>query len=233
MIRQLGRTGKRALKALLGQDLFLHTEANVRKCRFGSTYGGWDVALEGVGPDTVVYSAGVGEDASFDMALIEHFKLVVHAFDPTPKSIDWVHHQRFPANFIFHAYGLADYDGQAAFNPPENPDHVSHTMLERLSTAEKAINVPVKKLKTIMTELRHGRIDILKMDIEGAELQVLRDLLNSEIRPTQILVEFHHRFPNVGVRKTKESIQDLRKGGYRLFSVSESGEDLCFIYNPE
>jgi len=39
------------------------------------------------------------------------------------------------------------------------------------------------------------------MDIEGAEYEVIDDLIASGIRPKQILVEFHHRFKNVGVKK--------------------------------
>jgi len=33
----------------------------------------------------VVYSLGIGEDISFDLALIEKYGARVHAFDPTPK----------------------------------------------------------------------------------------------------------------------------------------------------
>jgi hypothetical protein len=42
----------------------------------------------------------------------------------------------------------------------------------------------------------------MKMDIEGAEYEVLDGLLSSPIKPTQLLVEFHHRFPGIGLEKT-------------------------------
>jgi len=47
--------------------------------------------------------------------------------------------------------------------------------------------------------------------------------------PTQILAEFHHRFPNVGIKKTRKAIEDLKKMGYGLFSVSTTGEELSFL----
>lgn len=196
---------------------------------FGSEYAGWDVATEGLDNNSIVYSFGVGEDVSFDLALIDRFGMTVHAFDPTPRSIQWVKRQDMPAAFILHEYGVASYDGLATFSPPENPDHVSHTMLERASTREAAITVDVKRLATIMAELGHARIDVLKMDIEGAEYEVIRDLLDGPIRPDQVLVEFHHRFPEVDVDETSTAIELLRQAGYALFSVSPSNEEFCFV----
>ncbi|MBP1928349.1 FkbM family methyltransferase [Methanolinea mesophila] len=202
-----------------------------KKERFGSRFGGWDVAVEDISKDSVVYSFGIGEDASFDLEMIQRLGVTIHAFDPPPKSIQWVHEQHFPDSFIVHEYGLADFDGVIKFNPPKNPNHVSHTILDRPETGNNAIIVDVKKLKTIMRELEHQHVDILKMDIEGAEYQVIHDLIESKIIPTQILVEFHHRFPNVGVPATEEAIMELKKAGYCLFSVSGNNEDFCFIFN--
>ena len=80
-----------------------------------------------------------------------------------------------------------------------------------------------------MRELGHSNIDILKMDIEGAEYTVIDDIINSGIRPLQILIEFHHKFPDVGVNISKEYINKIRNIGYHLFSVSKTGEEYGFI----
>ena len=80
-----------------------------------------------------------------------------------------------------------------------------------------------------MESLSHNHIDILKMDIEGAEYDVIDDILSSNIAIKQILVEFHHRFPNVGLKKTKETIKKLNNFGYRIFHISNNGEDYSFI----
>jgi FkbM family methyltransferase len=138
-----------------------------KKERFGSQYGGWDVAVEPITKTSVIYSFGIGTDASFDTEMIKQYDVTVHAFDPTPKSIEWIKKQRFPQTFILHEYGLADFDGDILFNPPENPDHVSHTILDRQETKDNAIVVKVKKMATIIDELGHDTIDVLKMDIEA------------------------------------------------------------------
>lgn len=80
-----------------------------------------------------------------------------------------------------------------------------------------------------MRDLGHDTIDLVKMDIEGAEYQVLEDIINSKIFPTQILVEFHHRFPEIGLQKTKDAINLLKKSGYCIFSISPMKDVFGFI----
>jgi hypothetical protein len=41
-----------------------------------------------------------------------------------------------------------------------------------------------------MEENNHDHIDLLKLDIEGAEIKVLENMLNHNIYPNYVLVEF-------------------------------------------
>lgn len=220
------------MKAALGKEPIVLLDVRRNRLRLGSEYGGWEIIANGLDAQSVVYSFGVGEDASFDIALIERFGLSVHAFDPTPKSIDWVKRQGFPSQFVLHEYGVGASDGEVNFYPPEDASHVSYTMLERASTKSAVTTVPVKRLKTIMAELGHTRIDLLKMDIEGAEYEVIADLRDSDIRPAQLLVEFHHRFPGVGARRTLKAVKDLRAIGYRVFFIASSNDEFGFVHEP-
>jgi len=222
---------RRVPAVLLGRDIFFRTTSGYHGQveRFGSAACGWSIITDGIGSDSVVYSFGIGEDASFDISLVNRFGLCVHAFDPTPKSIEWVRSQTFVDKFVLHEFGLAAVDGEVTFNPPDNPMHVSHTILDRPSTRARAISVPVKKLKTIMSALGHTHIDILKMDIEGAEYAVIDDLVKCGIQPKQILIEFHHRVSCVGIAKTKTAVAQLRSMGYALFSLSSNGEEFGFV----
>lgn len=228
-MRRLLQLARRLTRAMVGRDFFARRDLHCRTERFGSDYGGWEVAVDGLNDRSIVYSFGIGEDVTFDRALIERFGLTVHAFDPTPRSLRWVGQQALPAGLIVHRYGLADRDESLDFFPPVNPAHVSHTILGSPSTAKQAISVPMKRLDTIMRELGHRRVDVLKLDIEGAEYGVIEDLLRSGARPGQLLVEFHHRFPMVRIEQTKATIAALRRAGYRLFAVSSSGEEYGFL----
>lgn len=195
----------------------------------GSEYGGYIVDESRLGPDSVVYSVGIGEDASFDFSLIERCGTTVHAFDPTPRSIAWVEAQSGPQQFFFHPWGVAGYDGVARFTPPVDPTHVSHTVLSREAASGPPIEVEVRRLRTVMRELGHERLDVLKMDIEGAEYEVIEDLLASAIPVDQLLLEFHHHLPGVALERTEAAIDALEAAGYRIFGMRESGRELSFI----
>jgi FkbM family methyltransferase len=220
---------KRRIRIFLGKDINQKVQITCSTERYGSDYGGWIVCPYYIDSNSVIYSFGVGEDASFDIALIEKFGAVVFAFDPTPKSINWVKEQNFSDKFKMHLYGIASSDGEILFYPPSNPEHVSHTILPDLSSKDKAITVPVFRLSTIMKKLGHEQIDVLKMDVEGAEYDVIRDIIESNISIKQILVEFHHRTRNVDLSKTREAIHQLNRAGYSVFAVSDRGDEYSFI----
>jgi FkbM family methyltransferase len=221
------RSVHRMFRALRGKELWQRAQIRCETAWLGNPGARWCVCPQGLSAESVVYSAGVGEEISFDLGLIERFGMRIHAFDPTPRSIAWVRDQALPKEFVFHPYGIAELDGRCRFNPPRDPLHVSHTVLQRAGSGP-ATELPVHRLETILRMLGHRQIDLLKMDIEGAEYGVLADLLAGRVAVKQLLVEFHHRWPEVGIAKTKHAIGMLQEAGYRVFSVSPSGEEYGF-----
>jgi FkbM family methyltransferase len=230
-LQDTARFAKRAVRAIRRQELWQGAQIKRQRMKLGKEGACWSVCPQELSATSVVYSFGVGEDVSFDLALIERFGSQVQAFDPTPRSIEWLHSQTVPPGFVFHAYGVAEFDGNCSFVPPENPAHVSHSMVARESS-RPAIEVPVHRLGTILKILGHEHIDLLKMDIEGAEYGVLADMLACGVPVKQLLVEFHHRWPQLGIEKTKQAIRALNAAGYRIFSVSPSGEEYGFLMPP-
>jgi len=227
VLHNSGRHFKRLLRAARGKELWRNIESRCETLSLGNEGASWCICPTMLSESSVAYSFGVGEDISFDLELICRFRLHVHAFDPTPRSIAWVHSQTLPREFVFHTYGVAGADGMRKFAPPVNPAHVSHTMLQR-DTPWPAIEVPVRRLSVILNSLGHEKIHLLKMDIEGAEYEVLPSLLDSRILVDQLLIEFHHRWPEVGVEKTSRALRELKLSGYRIFYVSPSGEEYSF-----
>jgi FkbM family methyltransferase len=178
---------------------------------------------------SVVYSVGIGEDISFDLELIERLRVKIHAFDPTPKSVAWLNAQNLPREFIFHPIGVSDLDGVAKFYPPRNPKFVSQSLRYDGGVANKAIILQVRRLSTIMAELQHPQIDLLKLDIEGAEYQVLEDLTRSSLPIGQIVVEFHHGRYGISIEETRNAIENLCRNDYRIFSISENEVEYSFV----
>lgn len=224
------RRVKRTLNALRGKDIFQNIQTTCSKISLGNDHACWSICPGLLSGKSIVYSLGVGEDISFDLEVIRGFGCQVFAFDPTPRVVHWIATQSLPTEFKFHALGVAGCDGISHFTPPANPAHVSHTLLQR-GTSPAVIKLPVRRLITIMQEFGHTQIDLLKMDIEGAEYEVIADLLAERIRVKQLLVEFHHRWHEVGIMKTKKAIQALNDAGYLIFDVSSTGEEYSFLLN--
>lgn len=200
---------------------------------YGTEYGGWPVIEKLMDSDCVVLSFGLGEDISFDLGVIDSFNCRVIGFDPTPKSVQWLAKQSLPEQFEFINVGLAGETGTITFNAPENPEYASYSATHEFSTSgtdnQKKIVLPVKDLNTLVSELSLERIDVLKMDIEGSENEVIESLKDSAIRPIQILVEFHHRIHGTGFARTKAALDTLESMGYRLFHISDLGDEFSLV----
>jgi FkbM family methyltransferase len=185
----------------------------------GNEYGGYLVDESSLRPDSVVYSLGVGKDISFDLAMIEAFGVAIDAFDPTPEVKAWLATQTLPSQFRFHDVGIADTDGNIAFYLPPRSDYISHSIVHARQYSSDSIQVPIARLSTVMRQLGHLRIDVLKMDIEGAEYAVIEDIVRSNIHVGQILVEFHHRLSGVGTSRTRRALELLEARGMKVAHV--------------
>jgi FkbM family methyltransferase len=179
-----------------------------------------------------VYSFGIGDTIDFERVLIERFGAEVHGFDPTPSVGPLLKTMKVPAGFHFYPWALADHDETLELYPRLRRDETSssgmYTLVGEAGAVSRGLTVTAKRLSTIMADLAHDAIDVLKMDIEGAEYRVFSDLLQSEIRPTQILVECHHRFEAIGKDKTRAVVQQLARTGYRVAFVSLYGREVTF-----
>ncbi|MDH3305285.1 MAG: FkbM family methyltransferase, partial [Gammaproteobacteria bacterium] len=193
---------KRFIKRISGKELWLKTEVE----REVLETGGW-IYIPGIlGPASVVYSLGVGDSIDFDMDLIHQFSLTVHAFDPTPFSEEWIASLELPANFVFHAWAAAGKDGSLRlFRRVSKRGRKSKVMWTAEGDAgddADFIDAPAYTIRSMMEKLGHEKIDVLKIDVEGAEYEILDGFRKEDQLPTQLLVEFHHRFPGIGKQRT-------------------------------
>jgi FkbM family methyltransferase len=185
--------------------------------------------------DAVILSVGLGSDVSFDLEIIRRFGCLVHAFDPTPKSAEWLRQQALPPQFRYYELGLADYDGEAHFALPEaRPDWDCYVAsAPDATTAADSHSGQVRRLETLADLVGTTRIDVLKMDIEGNEYDVISDMLAGDIRPRQLLFESHHRREfRENLPRARETVAALQDAGYRIFARSARGLEFSMCFAP-
>ncbi len=193
--------------------------------RIGSRYGGWIVPTDFLHPKGICYSAGSGEDITFDLELARRFGCEVYAIDPTPRS------QRYVGDVAagvpgFHSVpmGLWSSTRRMRFYAPRDRHEVSHSIanLQRTMDFFEADCVTVADL---MARNGHRELDLLKMDIEGAEYDVLRNIIATEVRVRILCVEFHR--PGA-LQRTIRMARQLKQAGFELVSVD--GFNFTFLY---
>ena len=183
-VERFARHGKKA-----GFGLWLRPRPQGPIETLGTGYGRWRLPLDELGEGSVCYCAGVGEDTQFDEALMARGHKVL-AFDPTPRAIAHAEQvrQQWP-QYRFSAVGLWDENTAVDFFVPKDPRHVSHSILNLQNTTD-SFHAKVCTLETLMSENGHESIDLLKIDIEGAEHRVIADILRQGIYPRVICLEF-------------------------------------------
>ncbi len=223
---KLHTKAKICLKQALGLEIKENIDITLPLLKVGNNGCDWIICPKMVKSGDIVYSFGIGTDISFDEEVISRFGVNVFAFDPTPRSMQWLENQKLPQNFKAFEIALSNADGEISLSMPSNSQHVSY----QFRTHQEATEVfAAKKLSTIMSENQHKILSICKIDIEGAEIQVIQDIVSEQVQIQQLLVEFHHRFEPNGLEMVKSSISLLRKNGYKLFAIAESCEEFSFV----
>lgn len=184
--------------------------------RNGTAYGRFRIPLSLLRRDMVCYCAGVGEDISFEEDLIRRVGCQVVAFDPTPRSIQFIaQHAAGLERFQFQPIGLWKRDETLRFYEPENPKNVSHSVVEGAGQ-RKFFEAPCRRLSSYMREHGHTELGLLKMNIEGAELAVFETLIEDDVRPLVILSTIDHPSYFQAVAAVRRVI----RYGYDLVHVS-------------
>lgn len=180
-----------------------------------STGCNWNFCPDGIDNESIVYSGGVGRDITFEHGLVREFGCSVVLFDPSPTGLETM---ALPENqipqFQHHPVALAGECGTLRFAPPREEKEGSWFMQEG-NTA--TIEVPCVDLATLMERCGHKHIDLLKIDVEGAEYEILDDLLSRRLPVRQVLVEFHHGIlPGIQRSQTIRTLLKMSLAGYRL-----------------
>jgi FkbM family methyltransferase len=199
-------------------DLFFKNKNCVR---FGGDAPYW-IYPKNFSKKSIVYSAGVGKDVSFELDLIKKYRCNVFVFDPSPTGKETVSKLK-KVPFKFFTQGVSGENKKVEFNLPDNKEEGSYS----ISKGGKKISFDCISVSSFFRKNHHKKIDLVKLDIEGFEYEVLADILKNNLPVNQIVLEYHHHFKNISILKTIKSILALYNAGYKI--VYKNVDDFTFV----
>lgn len=184
--------------------------------RLGTYYGGWWIPAADLPPGAAL-CVGAGTDVSLEVEL-QRLGHRVYAVDPTPRAVEFVaeHHP----DLTLLPVGVWTHEGQLSFRRDETwPDSWAVEDDSVLGTSAGSTSdletFEVTTVRRLMERVGESELTLLKLDIEGAEHAVVRQLIEDGVRPSSIGVEFDdHR-----ARAILATTRLLRDHGYDLWQL--------------
>ncbi len=227
----------------------------------GTDYGGWtfvdDVRLN----NSSIISCGLGEDASFDIEAAEKYGAVVFCVDPTPRAIQHFNEitsrigeknskdymtigaqtidcydlsKITESQLILCEKAIWNQNTHLKFFAPPDPTHVSFSIINfqnNYLTNTSSITVEAITIDRLISDFDIKNMQILKLDIEGAEIEVILDMLSKGICPNQLLVEYDELL--MPSKKSKLRVESAHKAlinaGYVL--IYRDFTNFTYIFN--
>ena len=228
---------------------------------FGSEYGNWKFIHTNTLYNSIIISAGVGEDISFDVEYINFYNSTVIFVDPTPRALEYLKtvkeclgmpkSQEYKKggfqntssynltnikdnNFIIYKKALwSESDKELNFYFPENERNVSSTLINsNFEKKRKYIKVETISLEQILKENLINKLELIKVDIEGAEIEVITSMINKKIFPNQLLLEIDYLRRNTisSIFKSIIFVKKILNSGYKLIKINNY-ENYLFVRN--
>ena len=223
------RKAKMKMKQLSGKEPLIKVNIKLDI----ENYSNWELAPALLKEGDIIYSFGICDDIGFELDVLKK-NVNIFAFDPTPYSVDWIKKQKLPANFHFYPWAASATDGSFYLYPrlekKGKKSTIMYTLQKEAGEVDGGVKIEAFSLQSVADKLNHSEINVLKMDIEGAEYGIIDNLIESNFRPRMLLVEFHHRFKGIGINKTTKAVKDLRGAGYLIASVSLKNREVCFVH---
>ena len=117
---------------------------------------------------------------------------------------------------------------------PSKPDHVSCSINDYKNGYRRDgdhIQVRSSSYIDILEQYQLESVEILKLDVEGAEHEVIKDVIRSGVLPTQILVEFDDVSAgnSSGLESLIASNELLIASGYRPFATDGTNSNISYL----
>lgn len=178
-------------------------------------------------PDAVVIDAGCSYEADFSVCLIRRHNVRAFGVDPTRKHAAALRalEGQNGGRFVHLSCAIAAADGVLRFY--ESSVNESGSLLDdHVNVVRDEItsyDVEALTLSSLLKRLALSRVDLLKLDLEGAEYAILEGATAEVLRPfRQIFVEFHHHaVTDYSERDTRRIAARVCGFGFTAFSLDD------------
>jgi FkbM family methyltransferase len=179
-----------------------------------------------ISADSVVVDLGANE-GRFSQVIVREFGSACHAVEPDPAIF-----ARIPADDRIKKYCLAigGTEGRVAFSVAESS--LASRVVDHVNGGAKTIEVEQMTLAGFMRRFQIAGIDVLKLDIEGAEIAAIdacEDELLRAIR--QITIEIHDFCRIVRPQEVDRVLGRLRRLGFSCVRMSRVGHQDTWCVN--
>lgn len=146
-----------------------------------------------LGKESVVYSLGILTDISFDLFMANQFGCKVYMYDPTPVTVDFMKKYEANKHLLFRPIAVWTENGTIKFYESKFGGSASAVF----QISDQFFEARCATMETLIKENNHTGIDVFKADIEGAALPILEQMIDNDIIPGQIVVEFERPQKNI------------------------------------
>ncbi len=148
----------------------------------------------------------------------------VYSFEPHPETVQYLRQNvriNGCANVRIINAAVSDKTGEQTFHLGSRSNYGASSLVSSIEDSGKTAQTRVIKLDDYIKEQNIGAVTLIKADVEGAELNLLRgaeDLLSRKDKPMLIL-EFNEYTQSRFGQTCHNLAEWLRAHGYRLFRV--------------
>lgn len=184
---------------------------------FGTSYGKWTVPKSLIDENSSCILAGAGDDISFDLELLHNYRCKIVICDPTPKSKNLIDNffrkgsyeftdfigqnkklyfekETLNEKLMFVNEGIYGKSDMMEFFFPKIENHASLSILPNITSVNnnKSAKFKVTSLEDLIMINKIENISLIKLDIEGAEYNVIENFNFKTIPELNIIcIEFH------------------------------------------
>ncbi len=177
--------------------------------------------------DSIVIDAGCSYEADFSLYMIENYGVKSYAVDPTMKHRPALAalEERYPGQLTHLPLAICATSGTLTFHESKNnesgsllDEHVNVRNDDTISYEVEAVTI-----QSLFDRIDGDNVEIMKLDLEGAEYDLLENISRADLEPfQQLFVEFHHHaFSHIAESDTSRIVKHICACGFSSFSLDD------------